>query len=704
MAKNVTKKIDWTVPLFIVAIVGLFALLITKHYEISRNDFRIFKLASGSAMTIAAARLGVAEPCEDDQELIVFSPTVYLCDHEPDQLMYSEIYRFYPASVDGREQIYSFMSEGNKTRADEMLTNVYDLERYPASTFTDPLTWEEDPYNERYWRFLFYSLRPLRHLIATANETGSERYFQKTRDITESFIDTGTAKVYSWDDAHGVAFRTMMLVNVWWKLRAAGELPGELSDKILATLEDHGDFLLNPDNYEDDYNHAITQSAALLVLAENFPDLENASIWKETAIRRIEISLSSIIDPNGVLIENSPYYHFYVLEKYWEIYEYTQRNGIEMSENFIETIDNMVTFSTYILTPDLTIPLLGASSPRSFVRSGEYAVMAERDEAFDYVLTRGTEGEKPSASSILFPSSGMAILRSGWGTDRAYEDEAHLVFDTGPYRTDHSDFDVLTFSLFSHGTPIIRDSGLFTYEEYHSLYEYFHGTRGHNTIMVDNTSQPTGSGEVQPLKEDGTVRIASANHTLYPGVSHARAIVMLDNDTFIIIDDIESDDEHLYDQLFHLNETAEIETNARGVTGVIENDSSATFFRLEQLLDGYSLQTYKGETDPPRGLCAGSYETYFPCYELSFATQNNTARYITYIETSKTAVPQNSATFNAKENTVRLTRDNQVYELDIDFPDQSVFSSSFIDVRVMRSGEANDGVLRQVKDLLNKLF
>lgn len=679
MASRVNNTIATLLLLIIAG--GAFTLLVTKHYEITQGKLRTMVNAVQNAAIIGSARAGLVNPCNEDATMRVFSPTVYICDEEPDELVYDEIYNLYPASADGRETIYRFLNEGEKSRADEMVEDIYDIERYEPVTL-DPITWTEDPFEERYWRFLFYSLRPLRHLLATAEETGSERYYEQTREILESFIDEGMDEVHAWDDSHGVAFRTMVLTNAWWRLREAGELPGSLSDKILTALEAHGDFLLDPENYERDYNHAITQAAALLVLAESFPDLANATAWKQTAVRRIDIGLSSIIDPNGVLVENSPYYHFYVLEKYWEIYRYARENSIVISDNFDETISNMINFATYVLRPDNSVPLLGASSPRTFLRSGELREMAEENEVFDFVMTKGRTGERPEQNNVIFPSSGIAIFRSGWGDERRYEDETYVLFDTGPYRTDHSDLDALTFSLFAYDTPIIRDTGLYTYETEHPLYNYFYGTRGHNTVMIDGENQVQGSAQRNEIQQgDGFVSLA-AWHTLYDNVRHSRTLTLIENNALLIVDDLSGEVPHDYEQLFHFDPAVTLDTDAataQSIRGSV-NTSSDVHFQINQLITPGSFEIYYGQDNPTRGQCAAVYENREPCFELSYLTQATSTQYITLIQFGPDA--HYSASYEEEGDIVILQNDSSRYRIDIAFPNEGLVDSEYIGISV----------------------
>lgn len=128
---------------FVLLLLGagvLFGILVTKHYEITPRTVREMSASVQNAATIAAAQAGVIEPCAVGTDLVVFSPTVYICDEPSDELVYDDIYHQYPATADGRELMYSFIAEGEKSRADEMLQDVYNLERYEAVTLTTPLS------------------------------------------------------------------------------------------------------------------------------------------------------------------------------------------------------------------------------------------------------------------------------------------------------------------------------------------------------------------------------------------------------------------------------------------------------------------------------------------------------------------------------------------------------------------------------------
>jgi len=166
----------------------------------------------------------------------------------------------------------------------------------------------------------------------------------------------------------------------------------ELSGKILAALEKHGEFLVDVNHYEPEHNHGINEAAALYLLSESFPTLEHAKIWNELGRNRLQNSLDALVDSDGVLVENSPFYHFYTLEKYWEIFKYSETFGTEISSNIKEKIEKMIEYGTYIVQPNGDIPLMGASMERNLKLGGIYGDIAKNYPEFEYVLTNGERG------------------------------------------------------------------------------------------------------------------------------------------------------------------------------------------------------------------------------------------------------------------------------------------------------------------------
>ena len=88
----------------------------------------------------------------------------------------------------GRESVYELVNQGDLGAADDLLRDVWQLPRFaPAALGT--LTWHEDPYKQKYWRFIFYSLRPSSNLLWAYYRTGQTKYRDKLLAILDSYLN-----------------------------------------------------------------------------------------------------------------------------------------------------------------------------------------------------------------------------------------------------------------------------------------------------------------------------------------------------------------------------------------------------------------------------------------------------------------------------------------------------------------------------------
>src|SRR5262249_4491767 len=102
----------------------------------------------------------------------------------------------------GPESMYTLLNQGSIKIANELLQNLWDLGARSDPKYLDPndyldpanqgpdrprLIWEQDPYNDPYWRLLFYSLRPSVNLLWAYYTVGDTAYRDKLIEILRSF-------------------------------------------------------------------------------------------------------------------------------------------------------------------------------------------------------------------------------------------------------------------------------------------------------------------------------------------------------------------------------------------------------------------------------------------------------------------------------------------------------------------------------------
>ncbi|WP_164007972.1 heparinase II/III family protein [Pyxidicoccus trucidator] len=525
------------------------------------------------------------------------------------------------AAASAREVIYAFLDEGTLADADLILADRWPVPRFEPVHLGPSLTWTEDPFAEKYWRFTFYGMRPTRHLLWAWRQTGDPRYRDKLLHVLEGFVVRGHQSEHAWDK-HTAAFRAMVLVNTYVKLLSDKSLKEPLAGRLRLRIQELGVFLRDPKNFEDDYNHGLAEAGALLLIAENFPGFDAAPEWRATAVARLEGLLDKVLDADGVEVEQSPFYHFYFLTGFWQLYHWAHSHGVLLSPGAEQRIVQMLRYATHIVLPDGDIPMIGSSVERNIRKSQDtplYQQMAVLDPRFAYVLSAGATGTPPPETRVLFPSSGQAVLRSSFGTVKNFKMQTHVIFDVGPYRTLHSHLDALAVQLYSAGRTLLPDSGHFTNEPETAGYDYFRGTRSHNTVLVDGKDQREGTAQagLSTGGPPGGWAYQSGWHALYDGVVHKRAVALLRQDLVLVLDDLASDTAHTYDQTWHLFPQADLQMD-RLRARALDPVTGKPLLAIQQVLTASSMtvNVRKGHATPMEGWHSAKFEQKEPGFTL----------------------------------------------------------------------------------------
>jgi hypothetical protein len=461
----------------------------------------------------------------------------------------------------GPESMYDLVNEGNLVDADALVRHVWNLPRYKPVALRGMPTWQEDPFKDKYWRFTFYSLRPTTNLLWAYYTTGKSRYRDALIDIVRDYarheatnppVDNSGA-----DDPHATAFRAMILVNTYVKLRRSGDLSADLGSALLATISKDARFLALPGNYEATHNHGFSEAAALLLVGVNMPGLAGAAGWAALARERLGHFVVQAVDADGEEVEKSPFYHFYVLDFALQAERWSARNRIPLPTKFAGRVRAMLRFSTEVIWPDGTIPLAGSSvQTRPEGSIGLYQPVLRGFPEFAWAVTGGRTGRPPSHRAVLFPLSGHAILRSPVDPKRPYRENSQLLMDTGRPWTKHAHLEALAVTYYSAGRTLLPDSGLYTYQENSDAFRYFHGGRAHNTVVVDGSGAQRG-----PVRPGRSVTgpgwaYQSGYASVYPGVVHRRAVLLLAHDLMVVVDLLEPSGPAVkprtFQQLWHL--------------------------------------------------------------------------------------------------------------------------------------------------------
>lgn len=347
---------------------------------------------------------------------------------------------------------------------------------------------------DQLWEFVFpsaqstyslytYALYPVSYLLNAYELSGKKQYLDKALDLSEKFCIwlnssekkiNNKRKVILWGD-HAVSNRTQALCYLVACLHTLNQV---IPRFIKAELITHGEYLSDIRNYSS-YNHGLMMDLSLLGLVNTLKGI-NADFplsFQVNLLERLQKSLTRDVTEDGVHIENSIGYHFWILRFFEKIYEPLSIIDKKLSVKCKKSLDKARTYAQYVTRSDGTIPAIGD--------------------------THANLKGKPSFSlgSRFFSNSNIVIFRD-------LDDKFWASFYSG-YKTHvHKHKDDGSFNLFYKGHDVFFDPGFLNYEnEEDSL--MIKSASFHNTVKPANE-------EMDIIKQslDGQYKVDVYKHNL----------------------------------------------------------------------------------------------------------------------------------------------------------------------------------------------
>ena len=439
---------------------------------------------------------------------------------------------------------------------------------------------------------------------------------------------------YVWDQ-HSTAIRTEALLYFLLVGVENGLLPPDEERELRFVLERHADYLLHEAYYLPHENHGVFEDRALIYLALAW----NREDWLKIGTSRIWDQWRFLFSENGVCIENSYTYQRVDKSLFLEAANVLQKHAAGgISHQLYDGLRKAEEFMGYALLPDGTSPPYGDSQRDSYLG----ILTQEPGGVLSYAVGMG--GSEPEHTSAAYPREGYYIGREFWAEHE--EDGRHLLrsdpvwvlFRSGFQSLTHRQADDGSFMLYARGHDVFTDSGAYSYMFRDPVRQYVRSANAHNTVVVDGKSYDflrmdyqdlCGMFHSQPDRESGCDYMASFSR-LYCGVTHVRHFLYFRTDV-VIVDELSSENEHLYSQLFHCGRRTELE-EAGGDGAVLRLGGGADRVSLRQKLtcDGWTL--YRGRREEPRyGNISERMNELIPVNTLKYDRRGRCAAFVTQI-------------------------------------------------------------------------
>ena len=385
-------------------------------------------------------------------------------------------------------------------------------------------------------------------------------------------------------------------------------------------------------------NHAITETLFLTLSELLFPFIKETKKWAQKGRKWLEKEIDYQIYNDGTYLQFSMNYHRVVIQLLTFGISITEKHNKPLnSKTYSKAYKSLQFLINCMDSESGKLPLYGSNDGAWFFPFSEsdYRDFRPQLNSLHILLT----GEKIFESNTINEDqmwyklnnsakkfspiiNSVGIINYHNGGFYIFKEEDYLTFiRCGNHKDRPAQADNLHIDLWYRGENILGDSGSYKYNTTKEYLDYFMGTLGHNTVVVNDESQMlkgsrfiwyywTQQLNVKTIESDTEYYFegeVSAFKYIKKNISHKRTIRKIKNQaTWIVTDEIKNCENYIKKQLWH---------------GLI---SKVNFNSTEKLTEIYPEQkdsyvsSYYGEINKQDG--------------LSFSFQNSISTTITILK------------------------------------------------------------------------
>lgn len=387
-----------------------------------------------------------------------------------------------------------------------------------------------------------YNFEFLQDLRSAYKITGDEEYIETGLKYIRDFVEQApyNPEHMTWHDET----TSGRLTNFYRFYKDSYDLLSEEDKQMLVEeMKFIAELIAYTDFYSGSNNHGMYQDNAMLRYAIEFNDTEMIEIGS----RRLADYFISHFDKDGVHLENSPEYHYHMVESLKGILNRYTEEQLPAYETLEEIYVKSADYANMVVLPSGVIPNVGDSKDMEINLEKYYS-----PEIIDNSQSNGR---------ATFYESGYDIVK---------ENDTYLLFRAGYIQDYHHHNDDLSFWLYKDGN-IFTEVGSYGYE-YDIPYTHYAKTfNAHNTLIVNGENEAE-TKDVFLLDSNDSNIMSGETHRIV-GTYFKRDIHFNDALTeFTITDYMESENGEAqdYELLFHLDPSISIEVINNEQQNIVE--------------------------------------------------------------------------------------------------------------------------------------
>ncbi|WHY19872.1 heparinase II/III family protein [Paenibacillus sp. G2S3] len=396
----------------------------------------------------------------------------------------------------------------------------------------------------------------LNPLLAEYLNTGTESFAAKYIDYMVDFIVDGEASTSeygagSFPRNFDAGIRSASWVKAYHVLRESSSMSAESNIDILKTFWKKGTYLNSPGGFSPVGNHGMVETEGLYTLGLYFPEFTDSATWLSTAYSRFDYLMSTLIFKDGSYSESSDTYTTVTTAPMIAIKQLGVMNNVPFEGSFDSNLNSLGKYLADIAFPNGYAVNFGDSQYTDLKATIKQIGELTDDDALRYIGTSGAQGTEPSYTSILYPVSKSAMMRSGWSPNDRYL--FTNVKQAAPHR--HPDDNSITY--YAYGRPLLVDPGTYSYSNDSISNWLRYSTEAHNTIEINDTPQNLTEGWMQDWTDNSKFNFVSGVTQNVPGFKHSRDTLFLKSSFSIVSDVVQAPlGTNKYQQTWHFLPTA----------------------------------------------------------------------------------------------------------------------------------------------------
>jgi hypothetical protein len=517
-------------------------------------------------------------------------------------------------------------------------------------------------------------------LVRAYWRTGDDRYAEMFWRLVEDWRARNPPQHGpNWKCGQEVSFRVMAwcfgLYGFLYAPATSAARVAALAQMIAVSgqrIEANLDYALSQRN-----NHGISEGAGLWTIGALFPEFIFAEKWAETGRRALESQGRELIYDDGAFSQHSANYHRLMLHDYL----WTLRLGEIADQPFSSELKERVSRAgrfLYQIQDDLSgrVPCYGQNDGALILplSNSDYQDFRPVVQAVEY-LSKSTRCYAPGLWDEdllwLFGPDALAApvdaperfdLRAEDGGCYSLRSKTGFVFvRCASFRHRPAQADMLHADVWWRGQNVALDAGTYSYNAPAPWNNPLAHTAYHNTVTVDGLDQMDRVGKFLWLpwlrsrvrhshrSESGCLSYWEGEHNGYERlkspVTHRRAILGMGDECWLILDQLNSREEHLY-RLHWLFADLPYEWSEKDGPLILDTEAGPYFVRTGSLTSSSACSLVRADEESARGWRSPYYNHREPALSVDVTAQAKSLVFWTLLAPEACRVVFDNASIN----------------------------------------------------------